>query len=121
MYFLPFLNEVKRDGVTHDAFRDFAINAEMPASRILDEVSMFVAQEYLEHRMSFDDADLIMNNVWGLAVALDANFGQITYTVYQAFDAGEYRHSGDGPDVDLEKTYTVPAIKKLLSQLSPTE
>ena len=36
--------------------------------------------------------------------------------VYKAFDEGEYVHSGDTPDVDVENKYTKPMIAAILAE-----
>lgn len=117
-YLLPLLDKFLREGVAHHDLKVFAEKVDLPAFQILDEVALHIAQEYLGKRLSFDQADLIINNVWGLATALDGHFGETTHTVYLAFDGGEYRRSGDGPDVDPEIKYTRPAINQFLTQRS---
>jgi hypothetical protein len=37
--------------------------------------------------------------------------------VFLAFDAGEYRHPGDGEDVDREVKYTRPLIADIVREL----
>jgi hypothetical protein len=116
MYLRHILNEFASEGVSHEVLQSYAENAAIPASQLLDEVAAFIAKEYSAKRMSFAEADLIINNVWCLATGLDEEISRIIWAVYLAFDGGEYRRSGDGPEVDPELKYTVPAISAFLLQ-----
>ena len=116
MYLRRVLNQLAGEGVSHTDLQIHAVNAALPAPQLLDEVAIFVAREYFDGQLSFDDADRIINNVWSLATALDTEISRITWAVYLAFDGGEYRRSGDGPVVDPEQKYTLPAICAFLLQ-----
>ncbi|MFZ5637768.1 MAG: hypothetical protein ACOY82_14400 [Pseudomonadota bacterium] len=85
------------------------------------ELAIYVATRYASGQMDFDEADKIMNVAWSICVSkefweeYDRIVPEVTYEVYEAFDAGEYYHSGDGPDVDPEVKYTKPMIAAFLA------
>jgi hypothetical protein len=58
-----------------------------------------------------------MNELYGYSY-LDVVRGMppFAWEVFNAFDAGEYHHSGDTPDSDPEELYTKPRIREVLGQ-----
>ncbi len=89
---------------------------------MLDDFACYVAQTYAAGEMSFEDADAIMNSAYGVAVSNkfwaehDRTIPKAMFEVYEAFDAGEYYHRGDGKDVDPELKYTQSRIKQFLAK-----
>lgn len=116
MYLQRVVDQFASEGMSHTDLQVHAVNAALPASQLLDEVAIFVAKEYFERRLTFNDADRIVNNAWCLATDLETGISHVMWAVYLAFDGGEYCRSGDGPDVDPEQKYTLPAIRAFLSQ-----
>ncbi|MEP5764108.1 MAG: hypothetical protein ABJ308_05925 [Halieaceae bacterium] len=66
-----------------------------------NHISLHVAQRFDEGSMSFAEADLAMNTIFGLMIndvcEHNRDLAQPAYAIYEAFDAGEYDH-GDGAD-----------------------
>lgn len=116
MHWQSFVDEIVQQGISHSTLQKHAENAAISAAQLLDQAALFIAREYFAKRMPFDEADLIINNVWCLATGLDTGLSHVVHTVYLAFDGGEYRRSGEDPDVNPEYKYTLPAIKEFLSQ-----
>lgn len=91
------------------------------APEVLDELACYVALEYSNGEMSFDDADAIMNSAFSVAVSdrfwaeHDRIIPKAMYEVYLAFDAGEYDHRGDDNDVDPEIKYTKQLVERFLA------
>ena len=91
---------------------------------LLDELACYVALEYSNGRMSFEDADAIMNSAFGVSVSNqfwaehDRTIPKAMYEVYEAFDAGEYYHRGDEDNVDPELKYTRPLVERFLAAQS---
>ena len=78
-----------------------------------------IARRFDCGHMSNEEADSAINVIWGMIIE-DASYKgsgceppELAYSIYDAFDAGEYNH-GDGHD-PVEK-YTRPAIKRILSK-----
>jgi len=89
------------------------LRCEMP--EVFNSVSLLFAKRFESGEVSYEDADAAMNSVWPamLDFIMENNLEIIEpcYSVYCAFDEGEYDHK-DGCD-PVEK-YTVPTIRELL-------
>lgn len=86
-------------------------------SALLDQLAGHIAHGYREGSWSFEDADGAMNHLWAfLCSRKDFEIPPYFYSVYEAFDAGEYYHSGDMHDVSPEERYTRPLIEKILGR-----
>lgn len=85
---------------------------------LLNAFAVHIAQRYTDGGISFHDADSAMNAAFGVSCSEefwaehDRTIPATMFEVYLAFDAGEYSHPGDGPDVDPEAKYTRPMLKK---------
>ena len=91
--------------------------SELSLEEFCDTFSRRVAQEYGSGRMSFDVADAAMNRMWEFAFLGDENFiPPYSREVFEAFDDGEYHHSGDPPGTDPELKYTRPWILEILAR-----
>ncbi|WP_051303365.1 hypothetical protein [Psychromonas aquimarina] len=85
------------------------------------EFSKYVAQNYWDGLYDYSFCDGAMNWLYGFLTdpayleSNDNTISEFPLEVYLAFDAGEYRHSGDEESVDPVRKYTDPAIDKVLS------
>lgn len=85
-------------------------------------VALHVAREYADGRMTYDCGDCIMNSLFLLATSpdfwavTDNEAPPILFAVYQAFDEGEFHHSGDDTCLSPEVLYTQPLIAKVLER-----
>lgn len=87
---------------------------------LFDALARQIALGYNGATWSFEQADVAMNRLWALLTSRATTDGweipKYFYAVYEAFDAGEYHHSGDAESVDPEMQYTRPLIAALLSK-----
>lgn len=118
----PELLAIAKEGVIpYDFLRYLARSAEVSPGVLLDNLALLVAVRYSNEIMSFEEADTIMNAAFGVSVTKEffaENGGEIPpamYEVYEAFDAGEFYHHEDSPEVDPELKYTKPSIAKFLA------
>ena len=90
-----------------------ALSCDLPA--LYNEISIYFARSFMSGSLSYEDADFAMNGVWSsmldYIMKKDAPMVEPCYSIYCAFDEGEYDHR-DGCD-PVEK-YTKPALEKLL-------
>jgi hypothetical protein len=95
-----------------DAYRT---SAGLDLEAALNSICLCVARRYSAGGMSFDDCDRVLNSLhsWSL-LERDRLLPEPANQVFLAFDEGEYRHRGDGNDVDTEAKYTRPMIAELL-------
>ena len=82
-----------------------------------NEFSVYIAKQFIQSDLSFADADGIMNDLWALWVVEAVDFGdgfsfaEPAYSIFEAFDSGEYyREDGEDP---IEK-YTKPELLAIL-------
>ena len=84
---------------------------------LYNEIALLVAKRFHSGAMSYEDADAAMNAIFAMMVDDAANgkadaFIEPAFSIYIAFDEGEYEHhEGEDP---VEK-YTRPAIRDLLN------
>ncbi|OWQ86946.1 hypothetical protein CDN99_19790 [Roseateles aquatilis] len=102
-----------------------AAQASCDCRELLDQLSLHVARAFADGSLSYEDGDCIMNSIFGTLCASDSPNEQIdlpdlTFEVYLAFDDGECRRSGDGPDVDPIEKYTRPQVLQLLQRFEKT-
>jgi len=83
---------------------------------LLDEISLGVACRYVDGNASFDYCDAIMNNLFNVILLGEKNVitSDLAWEIFLAFDAGEYHHQGDAPDINPEKKYTHPMLFEIL-------
>ena len=97
---------------------DFAVccdqlNCSLPD--VFNQISLHLAKRFLNQDLAYEAADSAMNMVW--AAMLEFMSGnnlplvEPCYSIYQAFDEGEYDHR-DGSDP--VETYTRPALNALV-------
>jgi hypothetical protein len=116
----PELLAAAKEGVIrYELLRELARNAEVSPGALLDGLAALVAKDYSSETMTFIEADTIMNAAFGVSVEFwvenDITIPPSMFEVYCAFDAGEYYHHGDPPEVDPELKYTKPLIAKFLA------
>jgi len=97
------------------AFQELCTARSVDMLPLLDQLAAHIARGYSRGSWSFTDADAAMNHLWAfLCSQKDFEVPPYFYSVYDAFDAGEYYHPGDGRDVSPEERYTKPLIEKIL-------
>ena len=97
------------------AFQDLCVVHSAGMLALLDQLAGHIARGYSTGVWSFADADAAMNHLWAfLCSQKDFEIRPYFYSVYEAFDAGEYYHSGDARDVSPEERYTKPLIEEIL-------
>jgi hypothetical protein len=87
---------------------------ECPRPVALDTLARDVAQRYMDGHVSFEIADAFMNSMFAHAVR-GSEIPRFMYSVYEAFDAGEYHHQQDPLGTDSEEKYTRPQLARILS------
>jgi hypothetical protein len=88
-----------------------------------NEFSIVVAKGFADGTFSYEYCDLAMNYLWGFinsppVFGSDKNIPQPAFTIFDAFDAGEYIHAGDSHDVDSVEKYTRPLIDQILREIN---
>lgn len=84
---------------------------------LYNQVALIVAKRFHAGTLSYEDGDAAMNAVFGMMTE-DAGNGhpdpwvQPAWSIYLAFDEGEYDHGGSSDPVE---TFTRPQIRDVLA------
>ncbi|HKR45656.1 MAG TPA: hypothetical protein VJU59_39340 [Paraburkholderia sp.] len=78
-----------------------------------DKLTHWLALEFLEGRRDFTFCDAVANNMMPLS---EWNLTDFAWSVFHAFDNGEFYHQGDSRDIDPVKKYTRPALRQALAE-----
>ncbi|MBN3777336.1 hypothetical protein G3O06_07155 [Burkholderia sp. Ac-20345] len=79
-----------------------------------DELARWLAIEFLEGRRDFTFCDCVANCMMPLA---EWSLTDFAWSVFYAFDNGEFYHSEDSRDVDPVEKYTRPMLMQALAEL----
>lgn len=85
---------------------------------LFNQVAMAVARLFIEGRRDFHYGDAVMNTLFSdmVDLSLHADMPEPAFSIYLAFDAGEYRHPGDGQDELPWEKWTRPALERILHE-----
>jgi hypothetical protein len=79
--------------------------------------SLHVARAYLSGQVDFEGGDRAMNNLYSYSYHdEDRGMPEFARDIFDAFDQGEYYHSGDSRQIDPAETYTKPMLHAALEQ-----
>ena len=81
---------------------------------LIDGLAAAMATRYLQGQLDFAVADKVVNRLAGYAIRTD-QIQPLMWSVYLAFDAGEYPHHGDAPDTSPDEQHTRPQLIALLA------
>jgi hypothetical protein len=101
--------------VTLDLVKDTASELNCSIDDIFNDVAIEIAIRFQSGKLSYDDADFAINDVWSVMVdsisegAHSDMLPHPAYSIYDAFDQGEYDHKDGCNSVDK---YTRPLLLK---------
>jgi hypothetical protein len=73
-----------------------------------------VARHYANKDFSFDFADTVMNHLFAY-VCRQETFPAVLWSIYLAFDRGEYYHPDEDHELHPSERYTRPMIAEILN------
>jgi hypothetical protein len=87
---------------------------------LLNELAISVARLFITGARDFHYCDEVMNIVISdiVDLSLHADMPQPAFSIYQAFDAGEYWHSGDDRNVFPWEKWTRPELDRILCEVN---
>ena len=90
---------------------------------LLNQLAIAVARLFTSGRRDFHDCDAVMNTLFSdiVDLSLNADMPEPAFSIYLAFDAGEYGHSGDAQDVLPWEQWTRPELERILRDLGAGE
>lgn len=88
-------------------------------TELIEKLSLETALKYWNGKMSYEDGDCIMNNIYSFWIMNEYyfknyGFSDIAWECYDAFDSGEYYRKEDAENIDPAEKYTKPLIEDLL-------
>jgi hypothetical protein len=85
---------------------------------LLNQLAISVARLFITGARDFHYCDEVMNIVISdiVDLSLHAEMPQPAFSIYQAFDAGEYWHSGDDRNVFPWEKWTRPELDRILCE-----
>lgn len=110
------IREGIRGSLDPGAFYAFCTSQNVTFDDLCNTIALTVAKRFNDSVMTYDDADGVANALSGLMLAhvtseADAHLPEPAWTIYLAFDAGEYDR-GDG--IDPIGRFTRPLIRQAL-------
>jgi hypothetical protein len=83
---------------------------------LFDPISRRVARGYASGELSFDFCDGVMNHLYSFVMLnYEMTPPEYSYSVFLAFDEGEYHHQNDPEGSSPEELYTKPMIREILA------
>lgn len=90
---------------------------ELGRAAFCDAFSRRVAHRYAASRLDFEAADAAMNRLFAFSHSgEDDIFSGYAWSVFRAFDEGEYTHAGDPGGTDPEAKYTRAQIAAIVAR-----
>ena len=108
-----------------EEFNQYLQDKEMAFEVLCNQIATHLAKNYLLGKLDFYFCDQVMNRI--NTFMIDALFENIIETlpepadsIYLAFDQGEYHHSNDDRDrnIDPAEKYTKPRLQEIMTQLN---
>ena len=83
---------------------------------LFDAISRRIARGYASGEFPFGFCDGVMNHLYSfMLLNHDMTPPDFSYSVFLAFDEGEYQHRDDPEDSSPEELYTKPMIAEILA------
>jgi hypothetical protein len=86
---------------------------------VLNELSVAVAEGYLQGSLLYDFCDGVMNGIINavVEVGMTNDMPQPAFSLYQAFDQGEWFRSNDPKKTDPSEKYTKQVVEEVMHTL----
>jgi hypothetical protein len=101
----------------NDVLPAAGIKPEGPHNEFCLDFAERVARRYFDGEIDFQTADSAMNWLFGYSYVSENCAGEmpiLAREIFEAFDSGEYYHSGDDRSDDPEQKYTRQHIRKII-------
>jgi hypothetical protein len=110
------IQDAAKGWLDRDAFHGFCASQNLKFDEVCNTIALTIAKRFNDSTMTYDDADGVANALSALMIDQstrepEARFPEPAWTIYLAFDAGEYDR-GDGAD-PVEK-FTKPLVRDAL-------
>ncbi|WP_434603715.1 hypothetical protein [Pseudomonas sp. R1-7] len=108
-----------KDGLTLTDLAPFCERFGVAPHDVLNELSVAVAEGYLQGSLLYDFCDGVMNGIINAVVEVGMTnvMPQPAFSLYQAFDQGEWIRSNDPPKTYPSEIYTKPVVEEIMRTL----
>ncbi|SFP04617.1 hypothetical protein [Pseudomonas sp. NFPP28] len=92
---------------------------QMDRRNLLNRLAISVAKLFITGTRDFHYCDEVMNTFISdiIDLSMHADMPQPAFSIYQAFDAGEYWHTGDDRDVFPWDKWSRPELERILCEI----
>lgn len=97
--------------LTETDVETYAAAQGLTTGQVYDALALHLATGYAENTLTYEFCDSAINFVMGLTAY---SVPDLAWSVYSAFDEGEFHHDNDSRDTDPAEKYTRPLIEKIL-------
>lgn len=80
--------------------------------QLFDDLAKYVAHGYAKNQLTFEFCNAVINEVWRMS---EMNLSKYAYSVYSAFDLGEFYRLNDTREVEPHELYTRPLINQIIA------
>ena len=113
------LDKLSNSTIDGDQVSEILNNPKDFPSELIDKIALETAIKYWNGKITYQVGDYIMNHVYGFWLWNECYFKNFIFPktaqeCYDAFDSGEFNHTGDSSEIDPVEKYTKPQIEKLL-------
>jgi hypothetical protein len=110
------LANAEADGLTLSDLAGTCEKFDVTPQDVLNELSVAVAESYLEGASTYDFCNGVMNGIIDavVEVAMTNEMPQPAFSLCQAFDQGEWIRSNDPPETEPSEKYTKPLVRKIM-------
>jgi len=111
------IQELHDSIIERSKFGAICAEAGTTPDEMYNRIAIKVAEGFVSREIEFSYADAVMNNVWSLMVTDAADHGdgftlaEPAFSIYEAFDAGEWDHGEPGDPV---AKFTRPLLNEIL-------
>ncbi|GAB7532748.1 hypothetical protein PS3A_51640 [Pseudomonas sp. 3A(2025)] len=112
--------KAQADGLTLHDLAAFCETYDVAPQQVLNELSVLVAQDYLDGSLTYEFCDDVMNGIINavVEVGMTHDMPQPAFALYQAFDQGEWRRGDDPPQTEPGEKYTKPLVRDIMRGLN---
>ncbi|MCX4217518.1 hypothetical protein MKZ87_07690 [Pseudomonas sp. MCal1] len=121
-----FLSSAELHGVLGDLVKDpemdlngICVRLQLDLRDLLNQLALAMARFFSEGAWDFHDCDHVMNILFSdiVDLSMHADMPEPAFSIYLAFDAGEYWHRGDTKDECPWEKWTRPDIERILREV----
>jgi hypothetical protein len=107
---------VEADGLTLSDLVPICERFGVAPHDVLNELSVAVAEGYLQGSLLYDFCDGVMNGIINavVEVGMTNDMPQPAFSLYQAFDQGEGFRSKNPAETDRSEKYTKPVVEEIM-------